>query len=65
MTIEIKMIRSEADYDAALEVIVSLMHADAGTKEGDALDVLTTLVDAYEAKHHPIGPPSRDKAPQS
>ena len=57
MTVEIKPIRSEADYDTVLETIAGLMHAEAGTEEGDALDVLTTIVEAYEAKHHPIDPP--------
>ncbi|NQV59277.1 MAG: transcriptional regulator [Alphaproteobacteria bacterium] len=57
MTISIKPIRTEADYDGALETIAGLMAAEQGSADGDALDVLTTLVEAYEAKHHPIDPP--------
>ena len=57
MTISIKPIRTEADYDGALETIAGLMAAEQGSADGDALDALTTLVEAYEAKHHPIDPP--------
>jgi HTH-type transcriptional regulator/antitoxin HigA len=48
---DIKPIRTEADYQAALREVESLMTADFGTPEGDRLDVLATLVEAYEAKH--------------
>ncbi len=54
---EIKPIKTEADYDAALAEIATLMDAEPGTPEGDRLDVLVTLVEAYEAKHWPIDPP--------
>jgi HTH-type transcriptional regulator/antitoxin HigA len=54
---EIKPIKSEADYDAALAAITSLMEAEPGTAEGDRLDVLVTLVEAYEEKHWRIDPP--------
>jgi HTH-type transcriptional regulator/antitoxin HigA len=37
--------------------IERLWGAKIGTPEGDRLDVLTTLVDAYEARHYPIDPP--------
>lgn len=47
-------IRTEEDYDAALARIDMLMNADMGTPEGDELDILVTLVEAYEAKHYPI-----------
>ena len=50
-------IRTEADYDAALAEIERLWSAEEGTVEGDHLDVLLVLVEAYEAKHHPIDPP--------
>lgn len=55
----IKPIRNDDDYDAALREIASLMADDPspGTVEGDRLDVLATLVAAYEARHHPIPPP--------
>jgi HTH-type transcriptional regulator/antitoxin HigA len=44
-------IRTEADYDAALARIELLMNAELNTPEGDELDILTTLVESYEAKH--------------
>ena len=55
--IEIKPIRNEADYEAALAEIEQLWGARSGTPEGDRLDVLATLIDAYEAEHYPIDPP--------
>lgn len=55
--IQVRPIRSEADYDAALERIDALMGAKPGSVEGDELDVLVTLVDAYEEKHFPIEAP--------
>lgn len=54
---EIKPIRTEADYEAALQEIDRVWGAPYGSPEGDKLDVLVTLVEAYEAKHHPIPPP--------
>lgn len=54
---EIRPIRTEADYDAALDEVEGLMGAKPGTPEGDRLDVLTTLVEAYEARRYPIDPP--------
>ena len=49
---EIKPIRTKADYRSALKEIESLMTARAGSREGERLDVLVTLVEAYEAKHY-------------
>jgi HTH-type transcriptional regulator / antitoxin HigA len=54
---EIKPIRDEADYEAALAEVGRLWGARSGTPEGDRLDVLATLIDAYESEHHPIDPP--------
>ena len=56
---EIKAIRTEKDYLAALREVSALIDLDpaSDTPEGDRLDVLGTLVQAYEAKHHPIDPP--------
>lgn len=51
---EIKPIRNEADYRTALADIESLMNAKFGTPDGDRLDVLATLVEAYEARHYPM-----------
>jgi HTH-type transcriptional regulator / antitoxin HigA len=51
---DIKPIRTEDDYAAALLMIDSLWGAPYGSPEGDKLDILVTLVEAYEEKHHPI-----------
>ena len=53
----VRPIRTEADYEAALAEIDGLMTARSGTVEGDRLDVLATLVEAYEAEHHAIDAP--------
>ena len=53
----IKPIRNEADYDLALQDIDRCLDAAAGSPERDRLEVLTVLVDDYEAKHYPISPP--------
>ena len=55
---EIRPIRTEADYKATLKVVSSLVELDPDidTPEGDKLDVLTTLIQAYEAKNFPIKP---------
>jgi HTH-type transcriptional regulator/antitoxin HigA len=54
---DIHPIKTEADYDAALAQTERLWGAEQGTVGGDYLDVLLVLVEAYEAKHHPINPP--------
>jgi HTH-type transcriptional regulator / antitoxin HigA len=54
---EVKPIRSKADYEAALAEVERLWGARLGTPKGDRLDVLATLIDAYEAEHYPIDPP--------
>lgn len=53
----VKPIRVEADYDAALAEVEQLMDAKPGTRKGDRLDVLVTLIEAYEEKHWRIDPP--------
>jgi HTH-type transcriptional regulator / antitoxin HigA len=55
--LDIKPIRTKADYRAALKDIESLMTAKANTPEGDRLDVLSTLVEAYERAHFPMDLP--------
>lgn len=50
----IKPIRNEADYDLALQKIDRCLDAAIGSPERDRLEVLTVLVDDYEARHHPI-----------
>ena len=54
---DIKPIRTKADYRAAIAEIERLLMAKAGTPEGDRLDVLVTLVDAYEREHFPLDLP--------
>jgi HTH-type transcriptional regulator/antitoxin HigA len=54
---QIHPIRAEADHDAAVARIAELMGARPDTAEGEELDILATLVDAYEAKHHAIDRP--------
>ncbi len=53
----IKPIKTKTDYRATLKEIEILMTAGADTPEGEKLDVLTTLVEAYEAKHFPMDLP--------
>jgi HTH-type transcriptional regulator/antitoxin HigA len=55
MAAEIRPIRSNRDYEAALNKVERLWGAKAGTRDGDLLDVLATLID--EAEHHPMDPP--------
>lgn len=57
MATELKPIRTEADYDAALAEVERLWGAKSGTPDGDRLDVLATLIEVYEEKHHPMDPP--------
>ena len=52
---EIKLIRNDADHSAALREIHALWGADEGTPKSDRLDVLATLVEAYEERRWPIG----------
>ena len=54
---QIHPIRTEADHDAAVARIAELIGARPDTAEGEELDILATLVDAYEAKHHVIDVP--------
>jgi HTH-type transcriptional regulator / antitoxin HigA len=53
----VKPIRTEADYDAAMAEVERLWGATSGTPRGDRLDVLVTLIEAYEESHFPIDPP--------
>jgi HTH-type transcriptional regulator / antitoxin HigA len=53
----VQPVRTEADHDAALARISELMGAELGTEASDELEVLVTLVDAYEAKRFPINTP--------
>lgn len=53
----IRPIKTKADYRAALKEVEALMAAERGTPEGERLDVLVTLVEAYETKHYPLDLP--------
>ncbi len=57
MATDVRPIRNEEDYEIALDDIAALWGAASGTPEGDRLDVLATLIDVYEARHHPMDPP--------
>jgi len=57
MATEVRPIRSAKDHEAALAEVERLWGAKAGTREGDRLDVLATLIDVYEAEHYPMDPP--------
>lgn len=54
---EIKPIKTKRDYDAAMREIEGLMGAKRNSPEGDKLDLLVTLVEAYEARHFPLDLP--------
>ena len=54
---DIKPIKTEADYQTALEEVENLFDAAPDTPEGDRLEVLVTLVEAYEEKHYSIPKP--------
>ena len=54
---DIRPIKTEADYQAALHDIEKLMAALPDTPEGEKLDILATLVEAYEGKHYPLDLP--------
>jgi len=54
---EIKPIKTKADHRAALKEIEALMSARPGSSEGERLDVLVTLVEAYERRHFPMDLP--------
>ena len=53
----VKLIKTEEDYQQALDRIDQLMEAEPGTPEGDELEVLAALVEMYEGRHFPIDPP--------
>ena len=54
---DIRPIKTKADYRTALKEVERLWDADPGTPDGDRVDILTTLIEAYEAKHFPIAAP--------
>jgi HTH-type transcriptional regulator/antitoxin HigA len=60
----LKPIRTKADYNDALAEVERLWGAKSGTPKGDRLDVLATLIDAYETRHYPMDPPDPIEAIQ-
>ena len=64
MATELKPIRTKADYKDALAEVERLWGAKSGTPKGDRLDVLATLIDAYETRHFPMDPPDPIEAIQ-
>ena len=54
---QVKPVRSKKDHAAALAEVERLWGAKSGTPNGDRLDVLATLIDAYEATRYPMDPP--------
>jgi HTH-type transcriptional regulator/antitoxin HigA len=55
--VQIRPVKTRTDHQAALKAIEQLLEATPGTLNGDRLEVLTTLVEHYEAQHEPIEPP--------
>ena len=54
---DIKPIRTPSDHEAALKEVDKLFSAEPGTPDFDRLDVIVTLIEAYEAKHFPVPEP--------
>jgi HTH-type transcriptional regulator / antitoxin HigA len=54
---DLKPIRSERDYDRALAEVEEPWGAKAGMPKGDRLDILASLIEAYETEHYPMDPP--------
>jgi HTH-type transcriptional regulator/antitoxin HigA len=56
---QIELIGSNRDYRRMLKQIEGLMHAGRNTSAGDRLHLLAALVEAWEAKHHPLPWPAK------
>jgi HTH-type transcriptional regulator/antitoxin HigA len=54
---DIHPIRNDRDHARALKRVEKLWGARSGTPAAEELEVLATLIDSYEAKHHPVDPP--------
>ena len=57
MFAELRPIRTKPAYQRALAEVERLWGAKTGTREGDRLEILATLIDVYESEHYPIDPP--------
>ncbi len=55
--IDIKPVRTEKEYEDALERLEALFDYPKGTKENDLAEILVTLIDKYESEHYPIDAP--------
>ena len=60
---KIEPIKTDGDYRRTLAEIEGLMTAERDTPEGDRLDVLVTLVEAWEAQHYSVDPPDPSDSP--
>lgn len=58
MEITVRAVHDEQDYEVVLAEIGGLMDARPGSPDGDRLDVLVALVEAYEARHWPVAAPN-------
>ena len=56
-SMKLKPIRTEEDYDKAIARLEKIFDSEPGTKDGDELEILAMLIEDYEDKHYPIGPP--------
>jgi HTH-type transcriptional regulator / antitoxin HigA len=65
MTMDIRPIRTPQDHQAALREVAEYFEhePEPGSPTGDRFDILLTLIEAYEAKHHAIAPPDRCASP--
>ena len=54
---DIKPVKTEADYRTALKEIETLMLAEPDSPDGEKLDVMATLIEAYESRHYPLDLP--------
>jgi len=62
MLVAPKPIQTEVEYENALAEVRGLWGAKSGTPRGDRLDILATLIDAYEAEHYPMDMPDKIEA---
>ena len=54
---EIKAIKTEQDYNQALERLEIIFHAEVDTPDGDEAEIISILIEKYENEHYPIGMP--------
>lgn len=56
-TMNLKIIRTEEDYNLAIKRLEDIFDAPVNSPEGDEADILTILIEKYEDEHYPIAPP--------